>query len=149
MSNHTIQVKIKQYLSQKFNINNGLPQGSILSVFLFLIAINNLFKFCNETVNNLFCDDGMFWHRDKDLTTAEGKIQETLNHLTTWSSQNGLKFSTSKSHYCIFTRRNTRDLNLRLSDANLPRRKEVMYLGLKFDPQLTWVPHIKYLKDKC
>ena len=150
MSNRTIQVKIKQYLSRKFQLNNGLPQGSILSVFLFLIAINNLFKFCNETVNNLFCDDGMFWQRDKDLTVAENKIQDTLNKLSTWSEQNGLKFSTSKSLYCIFTRnRKTRDLNLKLCNSNLPRKNEVKYLGLIFDSQLTWLPHIKYIRDRC
>ena len=92
----------------------------------------------------------MFWQRDKDLTVAESKIQDTLNKLTSWSNQNGLKFSTTKSVYCIFTRnRKTRDLNLTLSNAYLPRSNEVKYLGIIFDSQLTWGPHINYIKNKC
>ena len=149
LNNRTIQVKINNFISEKFPMENGLPQGSILSVFLFLIAINKLFKNCDQTVNKLFCDDGMFWHQSKDLAIAEQRVQDTLNRLTIWSQTNGLKFSPQKSCYCIFTHNNTRDLNLTLLNQNLPRSFQVRYLGIIFDHRLTWQPHIEHLREKC
>ena len=142
LQNRTIQVKINDYISNKFKLDNGLPQGSILSVFLFLTVINNLFQNCNETVNKLFCDDGMFWCKNLDLSAAEQKIQNTLDKLTNWPNHKGLKFSTQKSCYVIFTHKNTRDLNLKLLNQNLPRSYQVKYLGIIFDHRLTWKPHI-------
>ena len=142
LNNRTIQVKINDFISNKFKIENGLPQGSIISVYVFLIAINKLFKNCNLTNNKLFCDDGMFWCKEHDLAVAERKIQDTLNHLTTWSNQNGLKFSPQKSSYCIFSWRKKRDLNLKLLNQNLTRSYQIKYLGVILDERLTWKLHI-------
>ena len=103
LNNRTIQVKINDFISNKFKLDNGLPQGSILSVFLFLIVINNIFQNCDQTVNKLFCDDGMFWCKSLDLSEAEQKIQNTLDKLSNWSNLKGLKFSAQKSCYVIFT----------------------------------------------
>ena len=72
--NRTIQVKINNFISSKFKLENGLPQGSILSVFLFLVVINNIFKNCDQTINKLFCNDGIFWCKNLNLTEAEQKI---------------------------------------------------------------------------
>ena len=149
LQNRTIQVKINDFISNKFKLENGLPQGSILSVFLFLIVINNLFQNCDQTVNKLFCDDGMFWSKNLDLSVAEQSIQNTLDKLTNWSNHKGLKFSTLKSCYIIFTHKNTRDLNLKLLNQNLPRSYQVKYLGIIFDHRLTWKPHILNIKEKC
>ena len=149
LMNRTIQVKIANFISSKYKIENGLPQGSIISVVLFLIVINKMFANCNQTINKLFCDDGAFWYRAPNLDLAEGKIQNTLDHLTKWSKENGLKFSTQKSTYCIFTHHyKTRHLNLKLYDANLPSSFEVKYLGLTLDHRLSWDSHITTLKEK-
>ena len=149
MSNRTLQVKIATFLSRKFHLENGLPQGSILSVFLFLLAINKLFLNCDQTINQLFCDDGMLWSRSSDLATAETKIQNTLDKLTQWSKATGLQFSPQKTTYCIFTHKKTRHLNLSLCGNNLTRSYIVKYLGVIFDHRLNWVAHILYLKEKC
>ena len=74
LNNRTIQVKLNDFISRKFKLENGLPQGSILSVYLFLIAINKIFLNCDQTTNKLFCDDGTFWHRSNNLNDAEEKV---------------------------------------------------------------------------
>ena len=150
LKNRTLQVKIANFISSKFRIENGLPQGSILSVAFFLIIINKMFENCTDTINRLFCDDGCFWSRAPDLDTAETKIQNTLNHLTKWSKEKGLKFSTHKSTYCIFTHKTyTRDLTLTLYNEQLPRSFQVKYLGMTLDHRLNWNAHIVLLKEKC
>ena len=149
LNNRSIQVKINNFLSSKFKLDNGLPQGSIMSVFLFLIVINNIFQNCDQTINKLFCDDGMFWCKSVDLLEAEQKIQNTLDKLSVWSNHKGLKFSIQKSCYVIFTHKNTRDLNLKLLNQNVPRVFKFKYLGVIFDHRLTWKPHILNIKEKC
>merc|ERR1712105_407773 len=105
-----------------------------------------MFSNCNKTINKLFCDDEAFWCRAPNLDLAERDIQNTLDHLTTWSKENGLKFSTQKSTYCIFTHKyKTRNLNLKLYDADLPRSFKVKYLGMTLDHRLSWDSHISLL----
>ena len=149
LTNRTIQVKINNFISSKFNLENGLPQGSILSVILFLIAINKMFSNCTETTNNLFCDDGAFWCRHSNLNTAALKIQNTLDKLTQWSKENGLKFSVQKSTYVIFTTRKPTNINLTLYNTNLPKSNQIRYLGMILDSKLNWKAHINQLKVKC
>ena len=148
LNNRTIQVKINNFISSKYNLENGLPQGSILSVVLFLIAINKMFANCTETTNNLFCDDGAFWCRDNDINTAAVKIQNTLDKLTQWSKENGLKFSVQKSTYIIFSTRKPTNITLTLYDTNLPKSNQIKYLGMILDSKLNWTAHINKLKEK-
>ncbi|KAF0690064.1 Uncharacterized protein FWK35_00034059, partial [Aphis craccivora] len=43
LTDRTIQVKVNNILSEHTAIENGLPQGSIISVTLFLVAINDIY----------------------------------------------------------------------------------------------------------
>ena len=148
LENRTIQVRIENYLSSKFSLENGFPQGSIISVILFLIAINKIFQNCTQTTNNLFCDDGAFWYRHHDLNIAKTRIQNTLDKITTWSKENGLKFSVQKSKYIIFSKRTPSDITLTLYDTNLPKCNKIKYLGMTLDSKLTWEDHIQDLKER-
>ena len=148
LKNRTIQVKINNYLSNKHNLENGFPQGSILSVILFLIAINKMFANCTETTNNLFCDDGGFWCQHSDINVAALNIQNTLDKLTEWSKENGLKFSTQKSTYIIFSTRKPTNINLTLYNTSLPKSNQIKYLGMTLDSKLNWKAHISQLKTK-
>lgn len=48
LSNRRIMVKVEGYYSQMHSIDNGIPQGSPLSVVLFTIYINSLAKAVKE-----------------------------------------------------------------------------------------------------
>ncbi|KAL4119181.1 hypothetical protein QTP88_012026 [Uroleucon formosanum] len=58
------QVRANNCLSNEFIQENGVPQGSALSVSLFLIAINDITKNCTYPVKfKLYADDFNFWCR--------------------------------------------------------------------------------------
>ncbi|CAL4116097.1 unnamed protein product, partial [Meganyctiphanes norvegica] len=61
LSNRFIRVRIGTHISEAFLVENGIPQGSVLSCTLFLIAINSIFEEAVDVVKSLFCDDGLFW----------------------------------------------------------------------------------------
>jgi len=54
LSNRTIQVKAHDAVSKPYLTENGIPQGSVISVTMFVISINDIFrKIPNPT--NILC----------------------------------------------------------------------------------------------
>ena len=82
----------------------GVPQGSILSVTLFSVKINNIVKSVSPGVECfLYVDDFCICYRSKHMHTIERQLQQVLNNLSKWSSENGFKFSNTKTkcmHFC-------------------------------------------------
>ena len=54
LSGRRIMVKINEELSSEYMVENGTPQGSIISPILFLIMINDVFKECRN-LSMLLC----------------------------------------------------------------------------------------------
>ena len=47
------------------------------------------------------------------------------------------------------TRYDTSIVNLKINNETLALENEDQFLGVLFDKQLTWTPHINYVVDKC
>ena len=109
-----------------------------------------------DVEKSLFFDDGLAWATGSDLQTAINKMQNALDTISQWGPNMGIQFSTLKTKYMIFTRKpvklvkeNGAEMQLSFYGAPIERAFSYKYLGLIFDPWLTWGPHIKYLVDKC
>ena len=88
-------------------------------------------------------------------------IQETLLHsnktasfknmLSHWADTNGFKFSSSKTVCMHFCRLRSAHPNpeLTLNGTLIPDVEQTKFLGVIFDNKLTFLPHIRYLKEKC
>ena len=64
----------------------------------------------------------------------------------------GIKISTTKTLSILFTRNTRCDtsiVNLKIDNSTFALENVVTFLGVLFDKQLTWTPHINYLVDKC
>ena len=76
---------------------------------------------------------------------------QCLNKLSDWADTNGLKFSPSKTvciHFCKL-RKPHPQLTLLLNGTPVPVVEETKFLRVIFDRKLSFIPHIKHLKDKC
>ena len=49
--------------------------------------------------------------------------------------------------YCP-TNKHEPDLDLTINSVQIKRVYEIKFLGVKFDPQLTWKPHIDHIRQK-
>ena len=82
----------------------GVHQGSVLSVMLFNIKINNIVKNINNRTNcALYVDDFLICYRARNMNHIERQLQICLDKLHKWTTENGLKFSKEKMkciHFC-------------------------------------------------
>ena len=99
----------------------------------------------------LYIDDFCICYRSKHMHTIERQLQQVLNNLSKWSSENGFKFSKTKTkcmHFCQ-SRKLHLDPELTLDDVQIEVVPEFKFLGLLSDSKLSFIPHINYLSNKC
>ena len=152
LSNREFKVGVGSTLSEAHNQEQGVPQGGILSVTLFSLKINNIVKCLNPGVDcSLYVDDFLICYRSKNMNTIERQLQLNLNKIQKWSTENGFKFSKSKTvcmHFCHLRKAHD-DPILTLDGTPIPVVEENKFLGVIFDRKLSFIPHIKQLKAKC
>ena len=69
LTDREFKVKVGSTLSELHNQEQGVPQGSILSVTLFSLKINNIVKTLNPGVDcSLYVDDFLICYRSKICT---------------------------------------------------------------------------------
>ena len=152
LSNREFKVRVGSTLSEAHIQKQGVPQGSILFVTLFSLKINNIVKCLNPGVDcSLYVDDFLICYRSKNMNTIEQQLQLNLNKIQKWATENGFKFSKSKTscmHFCHL-RKAHNDPILTLDGTPIPAVEENKFLGVIFDRKLSFIPHIKQLKAKC
>ena len=152
LSNRNFKVRVGTTLSDLQGQEEGVPQGSILSVTLFSIKINNIVKSLNPGVDcSLYVDDFLICYRSKHMHTIERQLQQCLNKIQKWALENGFKFSKTKTqcmHFCQL-RGLHNDPVLKLDGVEIPVVDQYKSLGVIFDRKLSFIPHINFLKAKC
>ena len=152
LSDRNFNVRVGSTLSDMHLQEQGVPQGSILSVTLFSIKLNNIVKCLSPGVeSSLYVDDFLICYCSKSMRTIERQLQQCLDRVHVWATENGFKFSKSKTqcvHFCN-SRKLHDDPHLTLNNTPIPVVKEAKFLGVIFDSKLSFIPHIKYLKAKC
>ena len=152
LSDRTFKVRMGNTLSESFEQEMGVPQGSILSVTLFMIKINSIANHMKQGTDcSLFVDDFNICYRSRNMQSIERHLQHNINNLQKWAEENGFTFSLTKTvcvHFC--QRRGFHDDHvLHLENTQIPVVEQTKFLGMIFDKRLSFLPHIKYLKKKC
>jgi ribonuclease HI len=152
LANRKFRVRAGSHLSDTFKQEMGVPQGSILSVTLFVLKINNIVRCLPAGVRgSLFVDDFLICYRSRIMHSIERVLQGCLGKIESWADTNGFRFSTSKTvcmHFCT-KRIPHADPCLTLYNSEIPVVSETKFLGLIFDSKLSFKAHIDYLKKKC
>ena len=152
LTDRKFQVRIGTTLSDIQLQEEGVPQGSILSVTLFNIKINSITNCLNPGVDSyLYLDDFCITSKSKYIRTAERQLQQSINKINKWATINGFKISKTKTqcmHFCQL-RKMHNDPTLKLDDSEIPVVSQYKFLGIIFYRKLSFIPHIQYMKDKC
>ena len=152
LSSRSFQVRVGSTYSDSFEQEMGVPQGSILSPALFSIKINDIVKAVTAgTDASLFVDDFALCVRGATLHRVERHLQLCVNSVQSWVTDNGFKFSPTKTTCVHFTqqRGTFSDPNITINGSPVTISKEAKFLGVIFDQKLSFVNHIKYLHTSC
>ena len=106
LTNRRIRVRVNNTYSNIFQLYNGIPQGSPLSVVLFSIAFNEISKIINCHTNLdhcLYADDLYIMCKYIDNHNTNLALSRVVKDILNWGENSGTKISlnkTSKFHIC-------------------------------------------------
>ena len=143
-------VQILNHQSAKLKITHGVPQGSVLGPFLFLIYINDIGHLSTNSPPLLFADDTTLSYSNPSLFDLTNIVNSDLIKFQTWLSTNKLSLNITKTNYILFQNHKTFHDNPKITINDLPIKRvtTVKLLGVEIDHKLSWKTHIATLQKK-
>lgn len=141
LSNRYFRVKHDGSYSEYHKICAGVPQGSVLGPFLYVLYTNDIPQTDNTTLAT-FADDTAILSKHEDPVIASDRLQNYLNELEKWLKTWRIHVNESKSVHMTFTTRTTSCPPVAMNNQLLPQDDKVRYLGIHLDRKLNWKHHI-------
>ena len=156
LQNRTQRVSLNDNLSEAADVIHGVPQGSILGPLLFLLFINDLPLYLQNTftIVDLYADDTTIYFSNADKLVLEKNLQSSLNCLKKWCRENGMILNIDKTKVMLIASRQKRTvlgdtvLNLQYNDIDIKMTTSDKVLGIYVDNNLTWNNHFNFLSKK-
>ncbi|XP_062715142.1 uncharacterized protein LOC134291426 [Aedes albopictus] len=152
LAERTFQVSIGGHLSRERPLENGVPQGSVLSVTLFLIAMQPIFQVIPDGVEMLlYADDILLVVRGAKTAGLQRKLQAAVKAVDRWAKSVGFTISASKSQtfYCSPNARREPAKEITIDRNPIPKTNRLRILGVTLDRTLTFKPHCQKMKESC
>lgn len=144
------QVKFENELSSEKSQENGVPQGSGVSVQYFKIVMDQLKYFIDSENIYLFVDDFVYMKtisRTDDPEKVRNEIQKEIKKIEKWSTHFGLKISSAKTKIMKFTKkRNPSEApKITINAQEIEEVKTNKFLGVIFETKLKYDKYINEL----
>ena len=148
--NRKIRCRVNNTFSETLPLNNGVPQGSPLSVVLFLIAFEELNKIVTgsrHVYHCLYADDLHIICNKKDKNEIIMEFTAIMNSIDKWAQYSGASIAVKKcKHLHICRQFNCPNLDLIYNNNIIDNVNNLSILGLIFDNKRTFKNHCNNLK---
>ena len=128
-------VDIDGSVSPIFTSDTGTIQGSILGPILYAIFVSPIFD--KEKMSN-YADDNYVIKWNTKIEELIIDMRKSLEAITKWLRDSGLKVNDAKTEICLFHRNVTRSIDITMNDVTLKKSPVIKVLGVIFDSQLKW-----------
>ena len=149
---------VNSVFSSTRKITCGVPQGSILGPFLFIIYVNDLPVSVTGVDIKMYADDTSLLRAFKTINDLQEKLIPVFSRVREWLKRNKLSLNAVKTEFMIMgtvqklnqldSEPDVTPYKLYVSGFEIRRMKVVKCLGLMVDDCLTWEHHIEYINKK-
>ncbi|CAF4832932.1 unnamed protein product [Pieris macdunnoughi] len=151
LSDRIQKVNVNGAISQGSSVTMGVPQGSILGPFLFLVYINYLpfiVKELHEIV--LFADDTSLLFKVKRRNPSLDNVNSAISSVVHWFNTNNLNLNEKKTKCVKFvtTNVNSSHSQIIIKDEEIDFVDNAVFLGITLDSKLQWDRHIEGLSNR-
>jgi hypothetical protein len=152
LTNRVQAVKVGDTMSSYLPVTSGVPQGSVLRPFLFLLFINHLPDvFEGATKCKLFADD-LKAYDSLNAMESNDKFQTILNSIVQWSETWQMNLSVSKCGSLLIIGNSKQSINddvVLLNGSSLCTLSFVKDLGITMDTKLAFNVHLDEVISKA
>ena len=124
------------------NVQAGVPQGSVLGPVLFLLFVNDLPLFINETYLELYADDATVHYADKNKNVVQTKLQNGTDGFFSWCQSNNtfIHFQKTSAMWVGVwqTLQGLDALDIQLANDSIQQVDTQKLLGIVIDKSLNW-----------
>ena len=142
------RVKVNGSFSEWKEINQGVPQGSVLGPLLFNLYINDLLMFVRDVDICNYADDTTLYVSDTDTINILNKLESSIPAVAGWFQDNYMRLNREKCHFMVFGDKSN-DLTIQIETTQIAESKEQKLLGITLDKKLTFKTHIESLCQKA
>lgn len=129
-------------------VTQGVPQGSVLGPFLFLVYINDI-EPPHKSQLVTYADDTSLLFVGKENDELTQVTTEGLGQITNYFQDQGLKVNISKSQLMPFKLANSHQTTINnIGGIEAVDADDCRFLGIYLDTNLRWVNHINSICNK-
>ena len=129
-------------------VKSGVPQGTMLGPFMFLIFIGDISE-QTQSLKRLFADDCLLYRTINKISDSAA-FQQDMDLLCKWTTIWQMQFNEIK---CFFLRKSSRnkksDYSYSVNNVELKSRSHDSYLGVAIQNDLKWSRHINHVTTKA
>lgn len=145
VKNNNIQLETRR-------LSKGLPQGLVLSPYLFMIYLKEIESTLTSDVKMLqFADDLVIYTSSHSIGENINRLSSSLTNMCKWLSDCGLGIEAAKTKAMIFTRKYKVQIPTSVSLNNIIIEVVMShkFLGVYLDSKLNWKDQTNYIIKKC
>ena len=152
LSNRSQSVKVGLSVSDRTDLNCGVPQGSVLGPILFSLYTAPLSEIISEypgLKHLLYADDTQLYITitPENANSTISELQNCLSSVQSWMAANKLKLNPDKTEFIVFGNKTQREklasfFPVDILGNQLSPSDSVRNLGVNFDSDLTMSKHI-------
>ncbi|GBN54972.1 RNA-directed DNA polymerase from mobile element jockey, partial [Araneus ventricosus] len=97
---------------------------------------------------SLYADDTAILTQGKNFNTISNSFKHYIPKLESWLKSWKIQLNVEKTEAIIFSKNFSYCPEIKIYNTPVPWKKQVKYLGVILDRNLTFKPHLSHIKDK-